>query len=701
MKNKKNSVKTRNDKFKRNLLFIGVFTIAYILIVTAVTPKQYSLEVGQIPMQDIKAPRDTVDEDATREKEEQALANVDTQYTQKTEVKKTAEDNIKDLFNKLIELSNGDEANTSDVSQSSKISQLKGMGGVTLSDNQYSILLSIPKENLNNIEQNILDIVDNAYKKNIGEDEETELKPARRNAVNEVEKLNLNADLIGVLSKVVEEQINPNFFYDNEKTQQMIDEARKNITKVMIKQNQIIVKEGVPVTQEQLDVLSDLGMLDNDKGSKYVYVYLVLVLFLASILFLQYNYVYRNYKDIYNNIKKLVLISVINLGSLVLARGIGSISPYLIPFACAPMLLTLLLNYKVSIFISVLNIMLISATNSFDVQVIIVGTVSSLLGATLLKKMQQRNDLIYSTVYIAIVSAILTLSTGVLISSDFIEVLIKSGFSIIGGILSGVLALGILPFLEGSFNEVTTLKLLELSNPNNVLLKKLLMDAPGTYHHSMLVANLAEMASEEVGANSVVTRIGAYYHDIGKTQKPYFFAENQMGGDNPHNKLDPELSAKIIISHVKDGIELAKKYNIPNVISDIIAEHHGTTLVKYFYYTAKNNAENPDEVKEENFRYPGPIPSSKESGIIMLADSVEAAVRSIKEPNEDKIKEMVNNIVNDKLSSGQLNNCDLTINDIEKIKKCFLTALNGIYHHRVEYPKEKMKELNNTEENKK
>ena len=698
MSNKGNSVKTRNNKFKRNLLFVGVFIIAYILIITAVTPKQYSLEVGQIPMQDIKAPRDTIDEDATREKEEQAIANVDTQYTQKTEVKKTAEDNIKSLFNKLIELSNSDSS-TSSTSQSDKISQLKGVGGITLSDNQYLVLLSIPKGNLADLEKKVLEIVDNAYKKNIGEDEETELKPARKGAVNEVEKLDLNADLISVLSEVVEKQINPNFFYDDEKTQQMIDEAKKNVTKVIIKQNQIIVKEGVPVTQEQLDILSDLGMLDNDKGSTYVYVYMVLALFLSSILFLQYNYVYRNYREIYNNTKKLLLISVINLGSLALARAVGTFSPYLIPFACAPMLFTLLLNYKLSMFVSILNIILISAVTGFDVQVIIIGIVSSLLGATLLKKMQQRNDLIYSTGYIAIVSAILTLSTGVLISSNFIEVLIKSGFTVIGGILSGILALGILPFLEGSFNEVTTLKILELSNPNNVLLKKLLMDAPGTYHHSMLVANLAEMASEEVGANSVITRIGAYYHDIGKTQKPYFFAENQMGGENPHNNLNPELSAQIIISHVKEGLELAKKYNIPNVIQDIVAEHHGTTLVKYFYYTAKNNSENPDEIKEENFRYPGPIPSSKESGIIMLADSVEAAVRSIKEPNEDKIKEMVNNIVNDKLSSGQLNNCNLTINDIEKIKKCFLTALNGIYHHRVEYPKEKVKELNNTEEN--
>ena len=700
MNNKENSAKTRSNEFKRILLFIGVFIIAYVLIVTAVTPKQYNLEVGQIPMQDIKAPRDTVDENATKEKEEQAIANVDKQYTQKSEVKKTAEDNIKDLFEKLTAVISSDN-NTSSVSENDRISQIKGAGGLKLTDGEYSILLTMPKGDIADVEQKILGIIDKAYEKNIGEDEETELKPARRIAVSEVEKLNLNADLIGVLKEVVEKQINPNFFYDDEKTQQMIDEAKKNITKVTIKQNQIIVKEGVPVTQDQLDILSDLGMLDDNKGSNYIYVYMILALFLSSILFLQYNYVSRNYKEIYNNTKKLILISVINLGSLALARVVGSFSPYLIPFACAPMLLTLLLNYKISMFISILNIILISAVNSFDVQVIIVGIVSSLLGATLLKKMQQRNDLIYSTGYIAVVSAILTLSTGILISSNVVEVLLKSGVAIIGGILSGVLALGILPFLEGSFNEVTTLKLLELSNPNNVLLKKLLMDAPGTYHHSMLVANLAEMASEEVGANSVVTRIGAYYHDIGKTQKPYFFGENQMGGDNPHNNLNPELSAKIIISHVKDGIELAKKYNLPSVIQDIIAEHHGTTLVKYFYYTVKNNSENPDEVKEEDFRYSGPIPSSKESGIIMLADSVEAAVRSIKEPNEDKIKEMVNNIINDKLSLGQLNNCNLTINDIEKIKKCFLTALNGIYHHRVEYPKEKVKELNNTEEKQK
>ena len=307
--------------------------------------------------------------------------------------------------------------------------------------------------------------------------------------------------------------------------------------------------------------------------------------------------------------------------------------------------------------------------------------------------MQQRNELLYVTVYITIVSAILTISTGILISSDIKDILLKGLYACIGGVLSGVLALGILPFLEGTFDEVTTLKLLELSNPNSPLLKKLLMEAPGTYHHSMLVANLAEVAAEEVGANPVIARIGSYYHDVGKTERPYFFAENQLGIENPHNNISPSLSAIIIISHVKDGLDLARKHNLPVVIQDIIAQHHGTTLVKYFYYTMKNNSSDPDSIKEEDYRYPGPIPKTKEAGVVMLADSVEAAVRSIKDTNRDKIKEMVDNIINSKVQEGQLNECDLTLKDIEKIKMCFLKTLSGIYHQRIEYPKENIKKL--------
>ena len=689
------NIKKRNN-IRRILLFVGVFVLSYLLLITAIKPQQYSLEVGDIPRSDIKAPRDTIDERATKEAEDKALEKVDKQYTQKAEVKKQAEDNVILLFEKLNTIINNQSAQiATSTSVESNVSELKKIEGIALSEDEYKELLNIPKEQLSSLQKDVLNIIDKTYEKNINEKDDESLNIARDSAVSLVEKLNLADKLKYVLEELVKGQINPNCFYDEEKTQELIDETRKSVAKVVIKQNQIIVKEGVPVTQNQLDILSDLGMLDDGKNTSiYLYVYIVLAMFVGIIMFLQYNYIDRNYSEIFKNTKKITLISVINLMTLVFARTIGLVSPFLIPFACAPILLTLLINYKISIVISILNVIVISIATGFDAQVMMLGVISSILGATLLKKMQQRNELLYSTLYLSIVGVIITVSTGILISSNLREVLIKSGITFIGGVLSGIFALGILPFLEGTFNEVTTLKLLELSNPNHPLLKKLLMEAPGTYHHSMLVANLAEMASEEVGANSVIVRIGSYYHDVGKTERPYFFGENQMGGENPHNHMTPNLSAKIIISHVKDGIELARKHNLPKVIQDIIGEHHGTTLVKYFYYTMKNNSENPEAVKEEDYRYPGPIPNSKEAGIIMLADSVEAAVRSIKEPSEDKIKEMINNIISDKLSCGQLNDCNLTIKDIEKIKKCFLTALNGIYHHRIEYPKEKIKSLN-------
>ena len=683
----------KNNKLQRIILFTLVFIMGYLLLVTAITPKQYNLREGDIPRVDIKAPRDTVDEKATKEKEDQVLEMVGKQYTLRPEVKKEAEDNTKALFEKLIAL-NTTSNSTADAKESEKVIELKKLTEFQLTEEQYKELLNNSKENLVTLEAELIDIIDKVYEKNINENDQAALKVERESISTEIDSLKLESELSTVLKEVIQTQINPNVFFDQEKTEEKIKEAQKNISKVVIKQNQIIVKEGEPVTQDQLDILSDLGMLDDENATAYVYVYVALAVFLAIILFLQYNYIKSNHREIFKSTKKLVLICVINLTSLILAKTIGIISPFLIPLACAPMMLTLLFDYKLSLVISTLNIIIIGALNGFDVQIILLGIVNSLLGSTLLKKMQQRNELLYSTLYIAVASAILTLSTGILISSNFRDILIKGGITVVGGLLSGIFALGILPFLESTFNEVTTLKLLELSNPNNPLLKKLLMEAPGTYHHSMLVANIAEMAAEEVGANSVITRIGSYYHDIGKTERSYFFGENQMGGDNPHNNITPSLSTMIIKSHVKDGLELAKKHNLPKVIQDIIAEHHGKTVVKYFYYTMKNNAENPDEINIEDYMYEGPIPSSKEAGIVMLADSVEAAIRSIKDPNKDKINKMVNCIMDDKLSSGQLNDCDLTLKDIEKIRTCFLTSLNTIYHQRVEYPKEKIKDLN-------
>lgn len=683
----KNNKKLQNLKSKKSkylALFGTVFIVSYLLLLTAIAPKQFNLQEGDIARVDIKAPRDTIDQKATKEKESEAIEKVDKQYTVKNEVKVQAEDNIKSLFDEVLNL------NATNMDEASKITELRKITQFKLTDSEYKELINTPKETLIDLEGKIVNIIDKIYKKDIQENNESSLENAKKEGINAIEEFNIATPLKEILVNITKSQINPNLFYDSEKTEEMQKEAQKSTSKVIIKKNQIIIKEGEPVTAEQIAIINELGLLDNGITGKYVYVYLSLALFLFVILFLQYSYIYLNYKEIFFDAKRLILISLINILSLILARSIGAVSAFLIPFAFGSMLLTLLLNYKISIIISIFNSAIISALVEFDPQVMLLVFINAILGAVMLKKMQQRNELIYATLYISVVSSILTLATGVIISSNLKEIFIVSLFSIIGGVLSGIFALGVLPFLEGTFNEVTTIKLLELSNPNNPLLKKLLMEAPGTYHHSMLVANLAEMAAEEVGANPVVARIGAYYHDVGKTERPYFFGENQIGRENPHDKISAKLSTHIIISHVKDGLRLAKEHKLPPIIQDIIAEHHGTTLVKYFYYTMKNNAENPDDIKEKDYRYSGPIPSSKEAGIVMLADGIEAAVRSIKEPNKEKIEEMVNNIIKDKLNSNQLINCDLTLKDIEKIRLCFLNALNGIYHQRIEYPKEKL-----------
>jgi len=366
--------------------------------------------------------------------------------------------------------------------------------------------------------------------------------------------------------------------------------------------------------------------------------------------------------------------------------------PFLIPLACVPMLLALLINDKVSLTISVLNSVLVSATVGFNIEITLLAVASSLVSVLVLKKMQQRNDILYSALYLAIINVILTFAMGFLLSNDALNVVQKAAYSFIAAGISAVLTIGFLPLFESAFDIVTTIKLLELSNPNNPLLKKLLMEAPGTYHHSILVANLAEVAAEEVGGNPVIVRTAAYYHDIGKIKRPYFFKENQLGNDNPHNKITPNLSTLIITSHVKDGVELAKEHKLPKIIQDIIEQHHGTSLVKYFYLTMKNSSEKPEEINEEDFKYLGPIPSTKEAGIVMLADSIEASVRSISDPTKGKIEEMVNKIIKDRLNEGQLDNCDLTLKDLEKIRKSFLKVLSGIYHQRIEYPVDKWKD---------
>jgi putative nucleotidyltransferase with HDIG domain len=254
------------------------------------------------------------------------------------------------------------------------------------------------------------------------------------------------------------------------------------------------------------------------------------------------------------------------------------------------------------------------------------------------------------------------------------------------------MTIGLLPFLETAFGITSAVKLVELSNPNQPLLKRLLMETPGTYHHSIMVSNLAEGAADAVGADALLARVGSYYHDIGKIKRPYFFIENQLHQDNPHDKLAPSLSTLIITAHVKDGLELAREYRLPEILRQFIEEHHGTSLVSYFYGKAMENA-SKDNLEDEDFRYEGPKPQTKETAIVMLADSVEAGVRAMGKVHPGRIEGCVRRLIKEKLEDGQLEECNLTFGELEVIAKAFIRILSGIFHNRIEYPDYILKEM--------
>ena len=687
MKDKSDVLKKAHmDKWKRIFLFTITAIFIYFIMLTVVTPKRYKLNEGDIATVDIKAPRDIIDEEATKAKEQEVTAKVEKKFTLKNEIKIEASENIKSFFDKLINLK------SNYIDEKSKISELKKIDAFKLSDAEYKTLLDLNVDKDTELQWIALTAIDKGYEKQIEEDNSEDIAEAKTIVDDYLSSQELESNIEVILREMCESQIKANYFFDQSKTDEAVKEALKSVSKVMIKKNQTIVKEGEPITQQQINILTELGLVGEDLSKDYIYTYIILAFFVLFVLGMQYMYLKKEKKEILIDTKLVFLILLLNLLSVISARVFTFVSLFIIPIACAPILMTVFLDSKISIVINSLNLLFVAVIVGFDPQVILIGIVSTIVSSTTFKKVSQRNDILYSTVYVAAAVAVVILSSGILLSNNIKQILLDVILAVFGAFISGILAMGLLPFLESSFSLVTNMKLLELSNPNNPLLKRLLMEAPGTYHHSVMVANLAEVAAEEVGANPMLVRVGAYYHDVGKIKRPFFFGENQLGGTNPHDKISPTLSTTIIISHVKDGLELAKEYDIPKVVSDMIVQHHGTTLVKYFYYTLKNSSENPDEIREEDFRYPGPKPQSKEAAIIMMADSVEAAVRSIQEPTLEKIEDMVNNIVKDKMNSNQLNECDLTFRELEVIKACFLRVLKGIYHHRIEYPTEKGKE---------
>lgn len=497
----------------------------------------------------------------------------------------------------------------------------------------------------------------------------------------------------------------PNLTFNKLATEKRKNEAIAAVKPVLfqIKKGEMIVREGERIREDHLSKLEQLALHQNSRSTWHMVVgaHLLAALFLALLAGGLYKFTPRTLAST----KDLLLISLVLVGSVLLikagiifsgafAASLGAIPLvsyyYAIPFATGAMLLIILLEKEVALVFSVMLTFYVGFMLREGLSFPLLCLFSSLVAVLRAKEYKRRSSILITGLYIGGVNVV-TIMTLELYSGAIFRVtgLFDALMGFIGGLFAAVVVSASLPVLEWLFNITSDIKLLELSDLNHPILRQMVVRAPGTYHHSIIVGNLAEAAAEAIGANSLLARVSSYFHDIGKIKKPEYFVENLMGGASKHDKLSPSMSSLVIASHVKEGIELARENKLPEKIIEVIPQHHGTGLITYFYDKAKRQ-EDPSvqEIKEGDYRYPGPKPQTKEAAIVLLADSVEAAARTLTDPTPARIEGLVRKIVHNKFADAQLDECDLTLKDLNVIIESFTRTLMGMYHHRIDYPED-------------
>lgn len=671
-------------KYKNYFLLSILMFFIVIIVLSSTLERKYDLKLGEISQYTIKAPRETQDKFSTDNRIKIARDEVATQFNHRKEVRYDVLEKIENLFKEFYELKGYP------VIADSVFFDLNKNYGIDLSVDDYKAILSLDNNMLGSYQRFLSNVVNKIYELKIEEGNLSDLENVKSFAREEINK-SVNQEQFNEISlSIIFPMIKPNFFYDHEKTEQKREEAAKNVSPVIVKKGQVIIEQGDVVTESHISILDSLGILKTSNINwKLNFSILILVVFTFIIEYLYYK---RNEKECIEDTSLLNVIMIIKLLVLILVRVISEEYIYIIPFALGPLAITTLINNRVSLITNLMTLVLIGIITKFNIVVIFISLFNVILGTVFLKRLKSRIHFIKLSIWFSLTNVIILSTVNVIVGNVKTYILMEIIFAFLSGLLSSIIVAGILPIFENVFNIVTSMKLLELINPEHPLLKKLVVEAPGTYNHSLMVANLAEAASDAIGANSLLTRVSAYYHDIGKTGRPYFFKENQVGNKNPHDRIDPLTSANIIFSHVKYGLQLAREYKLPQFVEHAIEGHHANTLAKYFYLTMKNNSEHPEQVKEKDFRYGGELPRTKEVTILMFADSVEAAVRSLSEPTQENIKKMIENVVDDKIRDGQLKNSPISFKDIEIIKESFAKTLKGIYHERIEYPKDVQKD---------
>ena len=484
----------------------------------------------------------------------------------------------------------------------------------------------------------------------------------------------------------------PNAFPNRADTLARRQSAMNRVPEVKILKGEQVLQAGQVVTATDINVLKELGLLNQGFNPGPI---LGSALFSAVIVSLISAYFWLMRRSQAENISVALITGVILVASVIVAdamSGLGVLNYLVIPTAA--IVISALVDTGIGVVVTGVLALSIATLIGADLNVALVSFFGGLAGVFGVSRLSQRYDIVRAGVLVGAVNVVTLLGLDVMQGAGLLQqpVWIQLVWAALDGLLAAVFAMGLIPVIEGPFGIITAVKLIELANPNQPLLHKLLVEAPGTYNHSIMVGNLAEAGTEAVGGNSLLARVGAYYHDIGKSKRPYFFVDNQFGAENPHDKLAPTLSSLIISSHVRDGIELARAHKVPEAVVSFIREHHGTTLIYYFYRKALD-ADTGDGVTEADFRYDGPRPQSKETAIVMLADASEATTRTLKSPTPQAIEQVVRKIIKDRLTDGQLDESNLTLKELDVIAKTFTRVLTGFFHQRIEYPEKVLKEM--------
>lgn len=517
---------------------------------------------------------------------------------------------------------------------------------------------------------------------------------------------NITKNQIKIITGLLEQVIVPNMVIDEMATELARKNAVESISpsNVTFNKGTLIVSKGEKLTTLKRDALNKAGFKVMDINwfgiaSIFIFVSLGSILVLAYLHYFEKPFLTRSYLSIIATLSILIAVCAVLLPD--------EWSVFLTPFPVFTFILAIFTKPRISfmittMLISVICVAMLVPSDAMSV-LILTGLVSSILIAKI--RYSRRFDLILIGIQLSIIFAALILSMYLLqtcisdIDLKFTQLDILSGLA--NAVFSGIFALGIIPMIESSSKIITQYGLAELADHNQPLLKKLQFEAPGTYTHSLMVSTLTETAAEAIGANQVLARVGAFYHDIGKLKRPLFFIENQTytGMDNPHSTLNPMLSKMVITAHTKDGVEMAKEYGIPPVIQDFIQQHHGDSIASYFYAQALQES-GADNIKEEQFRYAGPKPTTKEIAILMLADAVESASRTLKDTTQEELEALIDKIIKDRLNDGQLSDSALTLKDLKIIAQVFSKIIRASRHQRIKYHENIIEELNNRMKNK-